>query len=40
MFSGVTDCYQAVEAQLHLTRQRLEVCLEYQNPVGIITRAR
>jgi DNA repair photolyase len=39
MFSGVTDCYQAVESQLHLTRQCLEVCLEYRNPVGIITKS-
>lgn len=39
MFSGVTDCYQAVESQLKLTQQCLEVCLEYKNPVGIITKS-
>jgi DNA repair photolyase len=39
MFSGVTDCYQAVEAELGLTRQCLEVCLEYKNPVAIITKS-
>jgi DNA repair photolyase len=39
MFSGVTDCYQAVEAQLHLTRQCLEVCLEYKNPVAVISKS-
>jgi DNA repair photolyase len=39
MFSGVTDCYQAVEAELQLTRQCLEVCLEYRNPVSIITKS-
>jgi DNA repair photolyase len=39
MFSGVTDCYQAIERELHLTRQCLEVCLEYGNPVAIITKS-
>lgn len=39
MFSGVTDCYQAIEAKLELTRQCLEVCLAYQNPVAIITKS-
>ncbi len=39
MFSGVTDCYQAVEKQLELTKQCLEVCLEYRNPVAIITKS-
>jgi DNA repair photolyase len=39
MFSGVTDCYQAVEKELQLTRQMLEVCLEYRNPVAIITKS-
>jgi DNA repair photolyase len=39
MFSGVTDCYQPLEASLRLTRQCLEVCAEYHNPVGIITKA-
>lgn len=39
MFSGVTDCYQPTEAALKLTRSCLEVCLEYRNPVAIITKA-
>lgn len=39
VFSGVTDCYQPLEASLKLTRRCLEVCAEYRNPVGIITKA-
>lgn len=39
VFSGVTDCYQPVEAQLGLTRACLEVCLEYRNPVGVISKS-
>jgi DNA repair photolyase len=39
VFSGVTDCYQPLEASLRLTRQCLEVCAEYRNPVAIITKA-
>lgn len=39
MFSGVTDCYQPIEASLKLTRQCLEVCAEYRNPVRLITKA-
>lgn len=38
VFSGNTDCYQPVEASLELTRACLEVCAEYRNPVGIITK--
>lgn len=38
-FSGVTDCYQPLEAQLRLTRGCLEVCAEYRNPVTIITKS-
>lgn len=37
-FSGVTDCYQPLEASLRLTRSCLEVCAEYRNPVSIITK--
>lgn len=40
MFSGNTDCYQPVEASYGLTRQCLSVCLEFQNPVSIITKSR
>lgn len=39
VFSGVTDCYQALEASLELTRRCLAVCAEYKNPVGIITKS-
>ena len=39
VFSGVTDCYQPIEATYELTRQCLEVCLEYRNPVAIITKS-
>src|SRR5512140_235972 len=39
VFSGVTDCYQPLEASLKLTRGCLEVCAEYQNPVGVITKS-
>ena len=39
VFSGITDCYQPVEATFDLTRACLEVCAEFRNPVGIITKA-
>jgi DNA repair photolyase len=39
VFSGVTDCYQPLEASYRLTRGCLEVCAEYKNPAGIITKA-
>lgn len=38
-FSGNTDCYQPVEASYRLTRACLEVCAEFRNPVGLITKA-
>lgn len=38
VFSGNTDCYQPMEASLGLTRSCLEVCAEYRNPVGVITK--
>jgi DNA repair photolyase len=38
-FSGVTDCYQPLEASYRLTRGCLQVCAEYRNPVGLITKA-
>jgi len=38
MFSGVTDCFQPIERDLKLTQQCLQVCLEYRNPVSIITK--
>jgi DNA repair photolyase len=39
VFSGNTDCYQAVEASYGLTRRCLEVCAEMRNPVGVITKS-
>jgi DNA repair photolyase len=36
--SGNTDCYQPIERKLELTRSILQVCLDYGNPVGIITK--
>jgi len=39
VFSGVTDCYQPLEASYRLTRGCLEVCAEIGNPVGVITKA-
>lgn len=39
VFSGVTDPYQPIERDLGLTRACLEVCAEYKNPVGIITKS-
>ena len=39
MFSGVTDCYQAIEKDLGITRQCLEVCLAYKNPVSVISKS-
>lgn len=38
-FSGNTDCYQPIEANYELTRRCLELCLEYRNPVAIITKS-
>jgi DNA repair photolyase len=37
-FSGVTDCYQPIERKLKITRRCLEVCAEFRNPVGIVTK--
>ncbi|APR81779.1 Radical SAM domain protein [Minicystis rosea] len=39
VFSGNTDCYQPLEASYQLTRRCLEVCLEFRNPVGIVTKS-
>src|SRR5712691_2759400 len=38
VFSGVTDCYQPLEAIYSLTQRCLEVCLEFHQPVGIVTK--
>ena len=36
--SGNTDCYQPVERKMKITRNLLEICLEYKNPVSILTK--
>ncbi len=36
--SGNTDCYQPIERRMRITRQLLEICLAYRNPVSIITK--
>lgn len=38
VMSGVTDCYQPFEKKFTITRQCLEVLLDFRNPVGIITK--
>lgn len=38
VFSGNTDCYQPLEASYELTRRCLEICAQYRQPVGIITK--
>ncbi|MFI5264005.1 MAG: PA0069 family radical SAM protein, partial [Candidatus Kapaibacterium sp.] len=38
MMSGNTDCYQPAERKYKITRQLLEVFLEYKNPVSILTK--
>lgn len=38
MFSGITDCYQPLEGHYELTKQCLEACVDFKNPVGIITK--
>ncbi len=38
VFSGVTDCYQPLEASYRLTRACLEICEAHANPIGIITK--
>lgn len=38
-FSGVTDCYQPLEASYGLTRACLSVCLEHRARVGVITKS-
>lgn len=39
LFSGATDCYQPLEATHKITRACLQVCLEYDVAVGIITKS-
>jgi DNA repair photolyase len=37
-FSGVTDCYQPLEASYRITRACLEVCARHANPACIVTK--
>ncbi len=39
LFSGNTDCYQPLESKYALTRGCLEVCLDYRNPLHVITKS-
>lgn len=39
VFSGNTDCYQPLEATYALTRLCFQVCLDYRNPVSVITKS-
>ncbi len=36
--SGNTDCYQPAEKRFRLTRRLLEICLQYRNPVSVLTK--
>jgi len=36
--SGNTDCYQPAERQFRITRELLEIALEYRQPIGMITK--
>src|SRR6185312_9274438 len=38
MLSGNIDCYQPAEQKYRLTRSLLEVCNEFNQPVGILTK--
>lgn len=38
MLSGNTDCYQPAEQHYRLTRKLIEVCNEFNQPVGILTK--
>lgn len=36
--SGNTDCYQPIERKMKIMRKLLEICLDFRNPVAIITK--
>ena len=38
MMSGNTDCYQPAEKEYKLTRQMLQILLDFKHPVGMITK--
>jgi len=37
-FSGITDCYQPIEAAYGIMRGCLQVCLEFTNPAAVVTK--
>ncbi len=37
-FSGVTDCYQPLEASYGLMRACLDVCIRHRNPAAVVTK--
>lgn len=39
MVSGNTDCYQPAEKKFRLTRSLLEVCNEFNQPIGMLTKS-
>ncbi|QHL89210.1 PA0069 family radical SAM protein [Nibribacter ruber] len=38
MLAGNTDCYQPIEAKKKITRELLQVLLQYRHPVSVITK--
>lgn len=36
--SGITDAYQPIERRVELTRRCLQVCLDFRNPVVVVTK--
>ena len=38
-FSGITDCYQPLEASYGVMRQCLEVCVSHRNPAVVVTKS-
>ncbi len=38
MLAGNTDCYQPIERHYQLTRQLLQILLDFRHPVGLITK--
>ncbi len=38
LLSGNTDCYQPAERQFEITRQLLQICLDYRHPVNVLTK--
>jgi len=38
-FSGITDCYQPLEASYGIMRACLNVCLEFKNPAAVVTKS-